>query len=287
MQAFSTNRHTITWLGLPFDRKASEVAMAAQRIRPDEIKQAYQGAMLKGDQTLAASLLEQKMLQAAVAESMAETARFARSRLPEGEKLAAGLEQVLPAVQHGNWVGQSLEAAKAGLLREARSSVISTFTTAVLPVWVTSAVAFLIGIFGMAQDAGAATGAQFIAILAGGGSITYALFRSAQAAPAVAHAIGGAAKSLLARAGTVGAEAEAVFAATVGPQLAALYGSMGLPPPKMPVIGEIRSAAKSIVLLTYAVVAICALFFIIGFWNVVDAWATQHTCVRLPDGTCA
>jgi hypothetical protein len=252
-----------------------------------DVANALRATLLAGDQTLAASPTERKVLQAIVAASADDALQWVHSRVQNGDVVGKPLEALTPVLAEGNVVGGGLKLVREQALKQARSVTNAAVFGAAAPAWFASVVALLAGLFAFAQDAGAAFGAALIPALLGGGAVVYAVIRAVAAAPAAVRAIGDAADSAWTRAGTIGSRAEAVFQHHAGPALQQLGGHGYRPAEVSPVLGQLRGGAKSILAVTYIVLGLCVVFFAVGIVNAFDAWSEQQCFSgRLPDGTC-
>ena len=71
--------------------------------------------------------------------------------------------------RQGDVVGGGLKFVREQTFKQAKSLVTAAVTGAAVPAWLASAAAVVLGVFGFAQDAGAAFGAALIPALLGGG----------------------------------------------------------------------------------------------------------------------
>ncbi len=131
----------------------------------EALTDAYRGAMREGDSVLGGSDVERKILQAMVASSAADTSRWIKTRVPQGDKIAGPLDILIPELQDGNVVGQGLEFAKKQAVAQAKAAAGALFFGAAWPVWIGTVIGFLTGLFGLAYRAGGATGAAVITML--------------------------------------------------------------------------------------------------------------------------
>lgn len=157
--------------------------------------------MADGDGQFADDIVERKILQAIVATSAADTLQWIQTRVPDGNAIGKPLEELAPVLQKGNIVGAGLDSAQEALVKQAKSAITNLMIGATVPVWLGAVVAFVAGVFGFAQQAGAQLGATLIPLLVGGGGAAAALVRGVlQVSPAVTKGVGGAATSLWAAA---------------------------------------------------------------------------------------
>jgi hypothetical protein len=256
--------------------------MSATEADVRALANAYREAMAEGDQALAQTPVERKILQAVVADSAASTLNWLHTRTQDGNEIGKPLEALVPALQHGNIVGTTLQTAQKTLVSQATSAVTSVVFTGTAPVWVGAILAFFAGWFGLAQNVGEDVGAALIpGLVVGGGSGAYALVRVVQSSGPMIQMSGQVSGSLWDAAGRIGAQAETLFRGTVSQRLTAVTGSA----PESGVLLKMRGTAKTIVATAFGALAIGVLFFLGG---VVNAWeAYQNECpVRLTDGSC-
>lgn len=232
---------------------------------------AFRATMNDGDRELAGRTIDQKILQAMVARSAADTLQWMESRVPNGVPAGGPLERLLPALEKGNTVGGSLALAKDRLTAEAKKLVTAAFVGGTGPVWVGAVVALLGGLFGHMQEAGAAVGAVLVPALVGGGAIVGAVVRGvATLGPSVANAVGSAGTTLWDSTDAIGAGAHRVFTSTALPAMKAA----GVPTPASdPILAQLRGAAKLIVGSAFVVLLLCAAFFFTGLLNAYDAYS--------------
>lgn len=145
-----------------------------------DLADAYRQAMLEGDRELADSLLERKLLQALVASSAADTARWVKTRVQDGDAVVGPLETLVPALREGDWVGQGLDATKKQAADQAKAMATTAVFGATWPLWLGTVVAFFAGLFGFAFDAGAAFGQALAPLVLGGGTFLYAIIRGSR-----------------------------------------------------------------------------------------------------------
>lgn len=261
--------------------------MSATSGRVHELANAYRATMLAGDQALAGSPSERKILQAMVAASAEDVLQWVQSRMENGDVVGKPLEALTPVLAQGNVVGGGIKLIREQTLTQAKSVVNATVAGAAAPAWLASVVAVLAGLFGLAQDAGAAFGAALIPAIFAGGSVLYAVIRVAAASPPALQAIGDAAGSAWQNAGSIGSSAGAIFRQHAGPAIEDLGDDGYRAADASPVLTELRHGAKSILAVTYIVLGLCVALFLFGIVNAFEAWAdAQCFTGRLPDGTC-
>ncbi|MFC0622642.1 hypothetical protein [Kribbella deserti] len=237
---------------------------------------AYRVTLLAGDRELGK---EKAILRAMVAASAADVAEWVRLRLPDGASAAEPLDELVPDLQRGDHVGKGITVAKKTLLGEAKDIVVAAVTGGTMPLWLTSVLAFLLGLFAFSETAGQSLAAAVIPLIAVGGGATMAFLRVVQATPAAVSSIGDAAGSLWDSVDRIGAGAERVFVQHSAPALSALYGLAELTPGRTPVLAELRGSAKTIVGLAYTVLALCLLFFGAGIVNAFNDYFVQSQCL--------
>ncbi|TDU87816.1 hypothetical protein EV138_1345 [Kribbella voronezhensis] len=248
------------------------------RARTAALADAYRQTMLAGDVQLAGRP-ERKILQAMVADSVAEIALWVRTRAPGGDDVAEPLEKLLPDLQKGNIVGQGLQKVRSTLISQAKGLVATVLLGKAMPLLLAGVVAFVLGAVGFAQDAGASVGATLIPAVVGGTVVTGALVRAFQAVPAAVNSVGNAAGSLYDSAASVGSTAEGIFKEHALPAITALYSGANLNAGGVPVVGQLRGLGKSIVGGAYLLLAVCGLFFVSGL---VHAWNAYNTPAPAP-----
>ena len=134
--------------------------------------------MHEGDREFVDNALERKILHALVAASVADTARWVRTRVPAGDDVARSLLNLVPLLNQGNVVGQGLEYAQGKLLKEAKGLLFAAVGVAAWPLWFVSVLGFFGGLLGFAHEAGSATAKLLVPLfLAGGGTALYGLVR--------------------------------------------------------------------------------------------------------------
>lgn len=231
-----------------------------------ELADAYRRAMHEGDREFVDNALERKILHALVAASVADTARWVRTRVPAGDDVARPLVNLVPLLNQGNVVGQGLEYAQGKLLKEAKGLLFAAVGVAAWPLWFVSVLGFFGGLLGFAHEAGSATAKLLVPLfLAGGGTALYGLVRTlSMSGPALA-AMGAAAGSLVSAAGSVGKQAERVFADRLTQPLAQVYGA----PPSTGITAakKVRGLAQTLVWFTYGFLFATGAFFIAGASN--------------------
>jgi hypothetical protein len=253
-----------------------------------DLADAYRNAMLAGDRELGDSLLERKFLQAMVASSAADTARWVKTRVRDGDAVVGPLEHLVPALREGDWVGQGLDAAKKQVADQVRALATTALIGATWPVWLGTVVALFVGLFGFAFDAGAAVGQALVPLVLGGGTFVYAIIRGASiAGPKAIEAAGGAAGSLWSWVSDLGGRAERLFQLAVGPTLQSVY--VEAPRASGPtVIQQVRGFAKTVVWVSYALLIGAGLVFASGMYSAIEtATSTPANCGLLPtDPSC-
>jgi hypothetical protein len=237
---------------------------------------AYRRAMAQGDEEFAGAALERKVLHALVASSAADASRWVQTRVPNGTQVAEPLTALVPALQEGDVVGKTLDAIKNQLISQAKSIASSVFLGSSWPLWVGAVVGAIAGLIAMSFDAGVSLGSAFVALLAGGGPVGYAVTRTLHASGPAAQAIGGAAGSLLGAASSVGTRAERVFRDATGPTLAAVYGGNGTLLPG--VAAQARGVARTIVLASYALAIVAGIVFVVGVAQGFSAAFEEKRC---------
>jgi hypothetical protein len=255
------------------------------------VADAYRETLRDGDQLLQARPVEKRILLAIVASSAVDTSRWVQTRMPAGVEAAKPLEDLVPALQAGNKIGKSLQSAKEVATKEAKSAVLALAKTGSAPLWLTSLLSFFAGVFSFTYQAGSAAASAIIPVLLGGGAAAMAVLRVLQAAPAMGRAVGAGATSLLSSIDSVGASAEGLFADRAKPVLDALYSGLGARPAATPIVGQLRSGGRVVVLLSYGFVGACCAFFVAGAWHAVSEFLSQQVpclppLVRSPNGTC-
>lgn len=253
----------------------------------EDYANALRATMHAGDQVLADNSADRKILQAVVVDSAEGALEWVQTRVQNGDVVGKPLEVLAPALAKGNMVGGGLKVVREQVVKEATAVVTSAISGAAAPAWFASAVAIVLGLFAFAQDAGASFGAALIPALLGGGSVAVALIRLAAASPPALKTLGDAAGSAWTNAGTIGISAAQVFREHAGPAQEQLATHGYRPPATSPVLVQLRGGAQSILGVTYAVLAVCAVFFAVGVMTAFNAWADEQ-CFggRYPDGTC-
>jgi hypothetical protein len=238
--------------------------------------------MLVGDTQLAGRPIEQKLLQAMVAGSAAETLQWINTRVPNGAVVGKPLEDLSERLAQGDWVGASLRKIKDESLKQAKSLVKAAFLSATAPAWFAVAVGIIGGALGFAYEAGEALTTVVIPLILGGGSTLYYLVRAASMSGPALQALGDGASSLVSSTDKIGQSAEAIFSEQVGSPLASLYGSVGARAQLPRALADIRTMAKAIVLLAYSALAIVAVFFVMGAYHAVDLYLNPPKLTCLP-----
>ncbi|MFD6400138.1 hypothetical protein [Nocardia sp. NPDC060249] len=98
----------------------------------------YRRTLATGDAQLPKSPLEVGILRALVAASADDNASWIRRAVPNGNTIVEPLDQLLPYLKKGDFVGQTLSAARKVLLREAKHLIRNqAFSQSMVFVWVT------------------------------------------------------------------------------------------------------------------------------------------------------
>lgn len=236
---------------------------------------AYRGVLLTGDRELGK---ENVILRALVAASAADVAQWVRTRLPDGDSVAEPIDKLLPDLQKGDHLGRGMVAAKKKLLSEAVGVVWAAVLGGGWPLWLTSLIAAAGGVFAFSERAGETFGAVLVPIIAAGGGAVLAFVRVIQHAPAAVTSIGGTAGRLWDSVDQIGGRSERLFNERIQPGISTLHHLVDQPPEPIPVLGELRRTAKTIVGALYLVLAVCLVYFGFGVANAANDYFNQTSC---------
>lgn len=239
----------------------------------EELAESYRRAMLTGSSAFADSPVERKILHAMIASSAADTRVWVQRSLPKGDKAAAALDGLIPALQAGNIVGQTLQSSKTQAVKQARALASAAILHTTWPLWAGAVVAAVAGIYSFNLNAGAAIGQAIAPLVLGGGAIIGLLVRGAAQSANAFASVGRGIGSLWGTTKNIGVPAETVFGTEVAPALQQVYGSVAAPTP--PEAGLIRGGALTSVGLGLAAVALCVCVFAAGL---VSAFSSVAAC---------
>ncbi|WP_328995742.1 hypothetical protein OG394_13885 [Kribbella sp. NBC_01245] len=236
---------------------------------------AYRDALLTGDRELGK---ENVILRALVAASAADMSQWVRTRLPEGDSVAEPIDKLLPDLQQADHLGKGMAATRKKLLSEAVAAVWAAILGGGWPLWLTSLIAAIGGVFAFSERAGETFGAVIIPVIAAGGGAVLAFVRVIQHSPTAVTAISGSAGKLWDSVDQIGGRAERLFNQRVQPGISTLYHLVDQTPGPTPVLRELRGTAKSIVGTLYVLLAVCLVFFGLGVANAANDYFKQSQC---------
>jgi hypothetical protein len=279
---------------------ASSVNIDAQIV---EFADAHRRTLRTGDDLLGNDLVgtvEKAILLAVVARSASDTLSWIKTRQEDGDRLAALLAGLSDELQAHDVLGRSLHQTQQSLLAKARQLVMAAAGVATTPVWLTSAIALLLGLFGFAANFGSAIGGflalalfAFLALAAIAPPVRAwtlgLLFRTPQALMAAGGTVIDTARSLsamLVYSTSLGNRAYSVFVDTASKEVAALRGPSFMSGEAKLVVEPLRVLAGAIVVASIVTLAVCLVILAIGinhgfFQQVVTCeqqYAPQSNC---------
>jgi hypothetical protein len=225
------------------------MAMTAAGAR--DLANAYRDAINVGSQEFRNGSVDDYVLRAMVAASAADTLSWITLRVRDGDQVAAPLADLAGELARRDALGKSLKAAQSTALSKARSAVTSLIVHHTAPLWLVSALGFIVGILGISGALGQKFGGAVLPVI-----------------------LGGAAR-------TVGSKAEALFQEKVSPARAALFAGIAGAPPAVPVIGRLRGTGTTVVVLTFILLGVAFIFFAIGIVHALVAYEHARVCQEI------
>ena len=112
---------------------------------------AYRAALQSGGDTLNNSKVEWSILRALVASSAEDTRRWINETVPDGDRVAEPLKELIPDLQHKNYVGKTLDAVRDLAIGEAKSVATTGALTATAVIWFTAITGAIRGIVALTR----------------------------------------------------------------------------------------------------------------------------------------
>jgi hypothetical protein len=252
------------------------MAMTAAGAR--DLANAYRDAINVGSQEFRNGSVDDYVLRAMVAASAADTLSWITLRVRDGDQVAAPLADLAGELARRDALGKSLKAAQSTALSKARSAVTSLIVHHTAPLWLVSALGFIVGILGISGALGQKFGGAVLPVILGGAIPIGAVVLVGRAATGI---VGSGAMNLYGAARTVGLKAEALFQEKVSPARAALFAGIAGAPPAVPVIGRLRGTGTTVVVLTFILLGVAFIFFAIGIVHALVAYEHARVCQEI------
>ncbi|MFE7587669.1 hypothetical protein ACFU5Y_39605 [Streptomyces gardneri] len=243
------------------------------------LRNAYSRVLDEGDELFRTELLSKKILLAMVAASAADADSWITSRVQNSSVLENELARLVEVLHERNVIGNSLQAVRKWVGEQLWALGSAAVLGTTWPVWVgavgTAASAWLTA----TVEAGQATGRLIVPLVLGlltmGGGVALYMFRGMYyAAEGAGRASSKVSDDLFHRAGAVGTGPEQLFEARVRPALEAIFEKHGRADDSLagpaPVVGTLRKAAGSSLVLAIVVLAVSLLAFAVGFADALD-----------------
>jgi hypothetical protein len=250
--------------------------MALGTAQVEELAENYRRALRSGDHELRGNPTEKKILQAVVAASASDVRSWITAQVPGGADIDGPLADLNAELAAGDGAGAAVRTARQTTLRQATTAVKAQLITSVWPVWLSSMLALIGGLFGIFHSPGESAAIAIVGLTMTGFPALVLTVRGLGMARLGANRSSPLTTALVTLISDVGVRSEHIFASTMWPSFDAILRPEGMTPGRTPVVTRLRSWTRGVVFLTVFVFAACVIVYLAGLVQALDVMLGAH-----------
>ena len=242
---------------------------------------AYRAALQSGGVTLN-SKVESSILRALVASSAEDTRRWINETVPDGDRVAEPLKELIPDLQHKNYVGKTLDAVRDLAIGEAKSVAKTGAFTATAVMWFTAITGAIGGIGAVLASAGETAGYLIAWVVLSGAAFLGLIFRgfgiiANKVASSRLNPLGDGVSNFLSYPSRLGRRANAIFMSEVGAVLVGIQGQKFVVGSARAVLRQVRAGVGLVILVAIVAALVgCAIFVGGVYRGATNYWNQTH-----------